>query len=150
MMNLIKRKDRILWALELAQVASSMSEDPYKKVGAVALRPDNSVAAVSYNGAPPKIEIDWSNRDERRSYVIHAEMNMLRYIKPHECDKVAITLSPCVDCMKNIAAYGINDIYFLEKYKNVDFNLVDKIANLYKINLYHIDTINYESYITTN
>ena len=86
------RKNRMVWALELAQVASTMSEDPYKKVGAVAMRPDNSIAAVSYNGAPPNVEIDWSNRDERRVYVIHAETNLLRFIKPHECDRVALTL----------------------------------------------------------
>jgi hypothetical protein len=57
------RKPRMKWALELAEVAASMSEDPYKKVGAVAIRPDNTIAAVSYNGAPPNIEIDWSDRE---------------------------------------------------------------------------------------
>jgi len=94
------RLDKITWYLELAKTAALRSEDPYKKVGAVAIRPDSSIAAVSYNGAPPKIEIDWSDRDARRPYIIHAEMNVLRFIKPHECDKVAITLSPCVDCLK--------------------------------------------------
>ena len=138
MMILSKRKNRIHWALQLAQVASSMSEDPYKKVGAVAIRPDGSIAAVSYNGTPPKIEIDWSDRDARRPYIIHAEMNVLRFIKPHECDKVAITLSPCVDCLKNITAYGIRDIYFKEKYENTDHILVDKIAKQYNIRLHHI------------
>lgn len=137
-MMISNRKNRISWALELAQVASSMSEDPYKKVGSVAIRTDNSIAAVSYNGAPPNIEIDWSNREERRQYVIHSEMNLLRYIKPHECDRVALTLSPCVDCLKNMAAYGIQNVYFTEKYENCDYNLVDKIAKLYKIQLHHI------------
>ena len=136
------RKNRMIWALELAKVAATMSEDPYKKVGAVAIRPDNSIAAVSYNGSPPKIEIDWSNRDERRQYVIHAEMNMLRYIKPHECDRVALTLSPCIDCLKNMAAYGIEMVMFEEKYENCDFNLVEKIADLYKIRLYHRASLN--------
>ncbi len=130
------------WALEIAHVAATMSEDPYKKVGAVAIRPDNSIAAVSYNGAPPNIEIDWSDRDERRQYVIHAEMNMLRYIKPHECDRVALTLSPCVDCLKNMAAYGIKIIFFQEKYENCDFKLVEKISDLYKIRLYHEASLN--------
>lgn len=132
------RLDKISWFLELAHVASKRSEDPYKKVGAVAIRPDNSIAAVCYNGAPPKIEIDWSDRNERRQYVIHAEMNAMRYIKPHECNKVAITLSPCVDCLKNMVAYGIKDVYFTEKYENSDYFLIDKISNLYKIRLHHI------------
>lgn len=133
-----KRLDKITWFLELAKVAAQRSEDPFRKVGAVAIRPDNSIAAVSYNGAPPKIEIDWSDRDARRPYIIHAEMNVTRYIKPHECDRVAITLSPCVDCLKNMTAYGIKDIYFLERYQNPDHFLVDKIANKYNIKLHHI------------
>jgi deoxycytidylate deaminase len=133
------RKNRISWALELAKVAATISEDPYKKVGSVALRPDNSVAAVSYNGAPPNIDIDWSDRDERRKYVIHSEINLLRFIKPHECDRVAITLSPCVDCLKNMAAYGVKQIFFLEKYENCDYSVVDKIAKLFKIELNHYE-----------
>jgi len=136
---ILNRRNRIHWALDLAKVASTMSEDPYKKVGSVAIRPDNTIAAVAYNGAPPKIEIDWSNRDERRQYVIHSEMNLLRHIKPHECDRVALTLSPCIDCLKNMVAYGIKDIYFYEKYENSDYNLVDKIAKLYTINLHYIE-----------
>jgi dCMP deaminase len=137
-MILNKRLDKITWFLELAKTAALRSEDPYKKVGAVAIRPDNSIAAVCYNGAPPKIEIDWSDRDARRPYVIHAEMNALRYIKPHECDRVALTLSPCVDCLKNMVAYGIKDVYFTEKYKTQDHILVDNVANMYKIRLHHI------------
>lgn len=46
------RIDRLEWALRLAETAAMMSEDPYKKVGSVALRRDYSVAGVSYNGAP--------------------------------------------------------------------------------------------------
>lgn len=129
------RIDQILWYLELANIASKRSEDPYKQVGAIAIRPDKSIAAVSYNGAPPNIEIDWTDRDKRRKYVIHAEMNLLRYIKPHECDKVAITLSPCIDCLKNLVSYGIKEVYFSEIYENSDFEEVEEIANLYKIKL---------------
>ena len=132
------RLDKITWFLELAKIAALRSEDPYKKVGAVAIRPDSSIAAVSYNGAPPKIEIDWSDRDARRPYILHAEMNATRYIKPHECNKVSSTLSPCVDCLKIMSAYGIEDIYFVEKYENSDYNLVDKISKMYKIRLHHI------------
>jgi len=62
-------------------------------------------------------------------------------VKPHECDKVALTLSPCVDCLKNLVAYGIQDVYFLEKYENSDYNLVDKIAKMYNIRLNHIEEL---------
>ena len=63
------RIDKIDWWLELADVASKRSEDPYHKVGAVAIREDGSIAGVSYNGAPPKIEIDWSDREKRRQFI---------------------------------------------------------------------------------
>lgn len=134
-----KRKNRIIWAMELAEVGSSMSEDPYQKVGAVALRPDNSVAAVCYNGAPPKIEIDWSDRDKRRPYTIHAEMNLVRYIKPNECDRVVITLSPCTDCLKNLASYGVKIVYFSKIYDKVDFSLIQDMAKAFQIELIKLE-----------
>ena len=85
------------YAIDLALVASRRSEDPYLKVGACILREDYSVASLGYNGAPPKIEIDWTDRDERRKRVIHAETNALRYIKPNEGYLLACTHLPCND-----------------------------------------------------
>jgi dCMP deaminase len=79
--------ERLTWpeyAMELAKAAALRSEDPYRKVGACILRYDNTVAAIGYNGAPPGVEINWSDRDERRRRVSHAESAALRYIKPHE------------------------------------------------------------------
>jgi dCMP deaminase len=134
-MNSRKRINRMSWAFKLADVAATMSEDPWVQVGAVALRPDNSVAAVSYNGAPPGVSIDWSDRDLRRQYVIHAEMNLLRYIKPQECDRVVVTLSPCVDCLKNIAAYGIKLVMYGARYDKSDFDVVEQIASTYGVEL---------------
>ena len=134
----LERIDRLEWALRLAETAAMMSEDPYKKVGSVALRKDYSIAGVSYNGAPPRIAIDWSDRDERRKYVIHSEINLLRYIKPNECDVVAITLSPCNDCLRNLCAYGIKKIVFREKYDKCDFLETQKIADLFNIELIHL------------
>lgn len=109
------RKERISfdeYALSLAQVASTRSEDPYVKVGACALRHDNSVAGLGYNGPPSGIDIDWSDRDKRRKYVIHAERNCLKYCKPGECSIIAVTLLPCASCMLDIASYGIKKVIF--------------------------------------
>ena len=119
--------NRISWekyALDLAKVASSRSEDPYMKVGACVLRPDMSVAAVGYNGAPSGVEIDWSNRDERRKRVIHAELNALRYVKPNEGHLLACTLLPCRSCVQAVAAHGIFKIVYEEAYKVDYFALV--------------------------
>jgi dCMP deaminase len=133
----MNRVDKLEWWLQLAEVAAKRSEDPYCKVGAVAIREDGSIAAVSYNGAPPKIEIDWSDRDKRRQFVIHAETNLLRYIKPHECPDIAMTLAPCYDCLKNLASYGVKRIYFINYYDKCDRIILAKMAQIYKIELYH-------------
>ena len=127
---------RISWehyALELAKVASQRSEDPYLKVGACILRKDNSVAALGYNGAPPNVEIDWADRDERRKRVIHAEINALRYIKPNECYLLACTHLPCNECLRAIASYGIGNVVFGEVYQR-DYSSLEICKDLH-INL---------------
>lgn len=114
-----KNKSRISWeeyALRLAEVAAQRSEDPYVKVGACILRWDNSVASLGYNGVPAGIEIDWSDRDLRRPYIVHSEQNALRYIKPGEARLIAITLQPCSSCLTNIASYGIKEVIFRDYY----------------------------------
>jgi dCMP deaminase len=134
------RLSKIEWWLELAKVSSLRSEDPFCKVGAVGVRNDGSIAGCSYNGAPPKINLGkiWENRDERRVFVIHAETNLLRYIKPHECPIVATTLSPCFDCLKNLSAYGVKTVYFPNFYDKCDQKLLLKMAKIYKIKLMRI------------
>jgi dCMP deaminase len=130
---------RISWkeyALQIAMVAAKRSEDPYLKVGACVLRYDNSVAGVGYNGAPPKIEIDWSNRDERRKRVVHAEINALRYVRPNECYLLACTHIPCNECLRAIASYGIRDVVFRDFYANDNSSL--EVCKDLGINIHHL------------
>jgi dCMP deaminase len=100
------------YGLALARVASLRSEDPYHKVGAVLLREDNTVASVGYNGPPSGVEIDWSDRDARRFYVIHAEANALRFVRPGEATMLCTTMMPCEHCVLLLAAYGIKHVIF--------------------------------------
>lgn len=104
------------YALELAEVAASRSQDPWEKVGACLLRADHSVASLGYNGAPPGVEIDWSNREERRPYVLHAEVNALRYVRPGESLFMAVTVSPCPDCLRAIAAWRVPRVVYRRRY----------------------------------
>ena len=111
--------NRIGWdeyALKIAEVASLRSEDPSTKVGCCLLRHDHTVASLGYNGAPQGIEIEWDNRVEKHKRVIHAEINALRMIKPGECLTAAVTLAPCNDCLKSLAAYGIKRVIYKDKY----------------------------------
>ena len=100
------------YALSLAVAASGRSEDPYTKVGACAMREDKTIAALGYNGPPPGVDIDWSDRDERRKWVVHAETNAMRYVRPGEVFMVASTLLPCPQCMLILASMGVKRIVF--------------------------------------
>lgn len=104
------------YALALARVAASRSEDPHRAVGAAILRADHSVAALGYNGAPSGIEIDWTDRDERRPLVIHAETNALRWVRPGEGVLLATTTKPCSSCITQARANGITEIVYHEDF----------------------------------
>lgn len=130
---------RLSWeeyALRLAETASLRSEDPYIKVGACALRHDNTIAGLGYNGAPKGINIDWSNRDERRKRVLHAEMNCLAYCKPDEIKILACTLLPCSNCLKLIGTYKIPHVVYKDVYDKDDFAL--QLAKEFNIQLIKI------------
>ncbi len=104
------------YALELATVAAKKSKDPWKQVGACLLRHDNTVAGIGYNGFPAGMREDWVDRDKRRLYIVHAEQNALRYVKPDECALIAVTLLPCNDCLRSIASYGIKTVVYRDIY----------------------------------
>lgn len=114
-----KVEEKITWekyALKIAHVAAERSEDPYIKVGACILRHDHSVAGTGYNGPPRGVDIDWSNRDERRRRIVHAEVNALTYCKKGEVYMAATTIAPCASCVSVLAAYGIKKVVFSEIY----------------------------------
>jgi dCMP deaminase len=113
------RKSWEEYALGLAfKAAEDRSEDPYCQVGACVLRKrDRSVGGIGYNGPPPGVELDWSDRDARRPYIVHAEINALAHVEPGECDLMAVTMLPCSGCMPKIARYGIKKIVYSEVYK---------------------------------
>lgn len=101
--------------MELAHTAATRSEDPYHKVGCCLVRHDDTIAALGYNGAPPGVDIDWSDRDARRAWVIHAEANALRYVRPGEVAIMVTTMMPCNQCVLLAAAYGIKEIIYREE-----------------------------------
>jgi dCMP deaminase len=132
----VNRPSREEYALVLALSAATRSEDPYVKVGACLMRGDGTIAALGYNGAPPGVEIDWSDRDARRHRVIHAESNALRYVRPGEAVLMATTLMPCLECLKLAAAYGIKDIVYLDDVPDhYDPDLVRAVASEFRVDM---------------
>lgn len=107
-------------------LAEDRSEDLHTKVGVAGIRSDKTLA-FAYNGAPKGIDIDWTNREEKNKRVIHAEMNLLRYVTPGELESIVCTHSPCVNCLPVLAGYGIKTIYFEQYYhRDVDVDIIAK------------------------
>lgn len=122
-MNSTERK-RPSWdeyGMLLAMAAAERSPDPHVIVGAAAFRKDWSTVSTGYNGAPSGIEIDWTDRDKRRPFVVHAEENCLKYARPGEAYYLYVTLAPCKHCFKLALSHGVKeivyrDVYALDKY----------------------------------
>ena len=127
-------------AIETARIWSSRSEDPYKKVGVCILNKDGRVLSVGYNGLLSKFNINqdfFSDRDNRRKYMIHAEINALSLVKrgdqPH---LLASTLLPCSSCATNIVAYGVKSVVYSEEYEKD--STAKEIFKFYNIELIKI------------
>ena len=104
------------YLLILAAAASQRSQDPWVQVGAIVARSDYSIVGSGYNGPPGGCEIDWSDRDARRQFVIHAEVNALAHAKPGEAKIIASTLLPCPACLTMIASYGVKEVVYRDVY----------------------------------
>ena len=130
-------------AIETARIWSSRSEDPYKKVGVCILNKDGRVLSVGYNGLLSKFNINqdfFSNRDNRRKYMIHAEINALSLVKrgdqPH---LLASTLLPCSSCATNIVAYCVKSVVYSEEYeKDSTAKEIFKFYNIELIKIWNI------------
>jgi dCMP deaminase len=125
-------------AMGLAFEIAKNSEDPYRKVGACVLRKNHRVASLGFNGPPPGIELDWSDRDKRREQVIHAEPNALIDLTPEDdLDIMAVTHMPCGRCMTDISAFKkIRKVYYTFPYEQD--NSAIRLAELYGIELIHL------------
>jgi dCMP deaminase len=123
------------YAMALAHVASLRSEDPFRKVGAVALDYDNRVIGTAYNGLAPGFNADsafWEDRDRRRKYMIHAEVNLCSLFTRGNVKLVACTTKPCTSCMQMLCAYGVKEIYYRDDY---ELSEADAISGLYQVQL---------------
>jgi dCMP deaminase len=140
----INGRNRLNWAetaINLAfDIAKYRSEDPYVQVGAVIIKKDGSMF-LGYNGAPSGVDIDWSDRNARRERVLHAEANVLNFVKPNEVELLACTHLPCKECLKMIAQKRVSTVYYSEELEGYDSSLTFKLAEEFGID---IIKLNYE------
>jgi dCMP deaminase len=136
------------YAMALARVASLRSEDPYRRVGAVALDWDNRVIGAAYNGLAPGYDAPegfWADRDARQRFMLHAEINLCSLFKRGEAKLVASTTMPCTACMQTLCAYGIEQIVYGESYHE---SHAPEIAALYGITLTQVALGSLDQFVT--
>lgn len=121
--------------MALAHVASLRSEDPFRKVGAVAIDPANRVIGTAYNGLAPGFDAPdgfWDDRDSRQKFMLHAEVNLCSLFTRGAARLVACTTKPCTSCMQMLCAYGVEEVYYRDDYEISD---ADDIAKIYGVKL---------------
>lgn len=137
-MSSLKPRTRLTipeYAMALAHVASLRSEDPFRKVGAVAFDFDNRVIGTAYNGLAPGFNAAsefWSDRSDRRKFMIHAEVNLCSLFTRGNVRLVACTTKPCTSCMQMLCAYGVKEVFYRDDYPESE---ADLIAQRYGIRL---------------
>lgn len=136
-------RERKSWsetAMVLAeQIADLRSQDPYLQVGACAIK-QNGEFILGYNGSPAGVRVDWSDRDGRRKYMLHAEYNVMKRVQPEEVKILAVTHLPCANCMLNIADKKVFTVYYKGDHATDNYNYDERLdmAKFLKINLIKI------------
>lgn len=126
-------------AMNLAfDIAKYRSEDIFVKVGACIIKKDKTIV-LGYNGAPKGMTMDWSNRDERRKWVFHAESNVLNRILPGESELLAVTHIPCVECLKVIKQKEIDTVYYSIRSPQYNPEYVEQMATMFNIKLIQLN-----------
>jgi dCMP deaminase len=119
----LKRISHDHYAMMLAYVASLRSEDPHRKVGAVALDEHRRVRGIAYNGLKPGAIVKkgfWDDRELRRRFCIHAEANLCALVKRGDVHTVAVTTQPCSACATLLVALGVTRVIYGERYNYDD------------------------------
>ncbi|MDB5477752.1 MAG: hypothetical protein JWM96_247 [Alphaproteobacteria bacterium] len=101
--------------LELAAHIAQWSRDPEKKVGAVIVRPDKTIASVGFNGFPRGVSDDdarYQDKELKRELMTHAEVNAILHAREPLSGYTLYVwpLAPCVRCAATIIQSGITQV----------------------------------------
>ncbi len=100
--------------LGIAAAVAKKSKDPSTKVGAVLVRPNNTVCSLGFNGFPRGIEDDerLDDREAKMKLVIHAEMNAILTALESTagCTLYIWPWLPCSECAKHVVQAGIRRV----------------------------------------
>lgn len=100
--------------IALARHVAGWSKDPSTKVGAVLVRPNNSVASTGFNGFPPGHDDDpalYADREYKYAHVVHAEENAINFLGSRSDGFTLYTSFPCCpDCVQCAGETGVSRI----------------------------------------
>ncbi len=100
----------------LAQHVAGWSKDPSTKVGAVLVRPNNSVASTGFNGFPPGHDDSpelYADRGYKYQHVVHAEVNALNFLgSPADGFTLYTSFPCCPDCVERAGKAGVTRIVY--------------------------------------
>jgi len=124
--KLVSHNDRIGWDEYFASLAcliSCRSPSQKLKVGAVIVK-DKRVISSGYNGYPAGCEHISIHRGGHEINTIHGEQNAISDASRRgvaiENATIYVTHYPCINCAKYIISSGINEVVYLDDYKNDD------------------------------
>lgn len=108
----------------IAKRISLQSYDTDHKVGCVIVK-DNNIIAMGWNGMPNGMDNECkTEKGITKPEVLHAETNAIAKVAKGtmstEGATIYCTLSPCLECAKQIYQAGITRVVFDKSYKNDD------------------------------
>jgi len=100
--------------IDLAEHIAQWSKDPSTKVGAVIVRPDNSIVSMGYNGFARGIDdCNLDDREFKYTRTIHAELNAVLSARTSvEGYHAYVSLCPCSNCASALVQAGISKVFF--------------------------------------
>jgi dCMP deaminase len=106
---------------EIVSITSKRSPCERLQVGCLLIK-DNRIISQGYNGFLPGCPHESIVENNHEQATVHAEQNAVadcakRGVSCHKCIAY-ITHYPCINCMKILCASGIEQIKYINDYKN--------------------------------
>ncbi len=119
----MKEELKVLY-MKIALEVSNMSKASRTHVGAVIVK-DHNIISFGWNGTPTGYFTNICEKDDiTMPYVVHAEQNALAKTSKIGIStygaKLFVTMSPCFDCAKLIIQSGIDTVYYIDEYTNIE------------------------------
>ncbi len=119
--------------IDIAKTIAKRSTCTRKQVGCV-LVIDGRIVATGYNGVLPGIPDENGIDANGNSRTVHAEANAIAFcarkgISTENCI-LYCTLQPCEKCAELIIQAGIDEVYYLDEYRDTTGLQVLKLSNV--------------------